>query len=129
FAPAGVAALHLDRRAVGADVAEGTGVQAGFARRRHHRRVAAETAAVDADAAGRGDTLVDRPVGGVEHVVHDPGGPVAVGHVHEGLAEAAGTAEVHLQHRVAAAGEQLGFPVVLPVVAYAHRAAVRVDDQ
>src|SRR5690606_31737902 len=36
---------------------------------------------------------------------------------------------VDLQHRIATAGEQLGLTIEAPVVAWANRATMRIDDQ
>src|SRR5690606_1215702 len=95
---------------------------------RHQRGIAAEAAAVDADALLVGVAVADGPLGGVDDVVLDSLAPLLVAGVLEALAVAAGAAVVDLQHRVAAAGQQLGFPVERPAVARADRPTVRVDD-
>src|SRR3546814_1395041 len=79
--------------------------------RRHQRRVAAETAAVDADAILVRVALVDRPFRGVDDVVLDAFGPLLVAGIPEGLAVAARAAVIHLEHEIAAAGKQLRFAV------------------
>src|SRR3546814_2610171 len=97
--------------------------------RRHQRRVAAEAATVDADAILVRVALFDRPFRGVDDVVLDAFGPLLVAGIPEGLAVAARTAVVHLEHEIAAAGKQLRFAVETPAVARTDRAAMRVDDQ
>src|SRR3546814_1777398 len=67
---------HLD--VIDAHVAERALEQARRPDRRHQRRVAAETAAVDADAILVRVALVDRPFRGVDDVVLDAFGPLLV---------------------------------------------------
>ena len=92
------------------------------------RRVAAVRAAHDADALRVGDALGDQ-------VLHAPGdvvlhlvAPLLVAGVEELLAVAGRAAEVRLQHRVAAIGEELREVVEAPAVARP-RAAVRQHDR
>ena len=118
---------HVD--VVDADVAERALEHAWRADRRHQRRIAAEAAAVDADAVLVRIALVDGPLGGIDDVVLDAVAPLLVARVLERAAVAARTAEVHLQHRITAAGEHLCFAVEAPVVARPDRAAMRIDDQ
>src|SRR3546814_12662611 len=108
-----------------AHVAERALEQARRADRRHHRRVAAETAAVDADAILVRVALVDRPFRGVDDVVLDAFGPLLVAGIPEGLAVAARAAVIHLEHELAAAGKQMRFDVEAPTIARAGQAAVR----
>ena len=92
------------------------------------RRVAAVRAAHDPDALRVGDALG-------HEVLHAPGdvvlhlvAPLLVAGVEELLAVAGGAAEVGLQDRVAAVGEELGEVVEAPAVARPG-AAVRQDDR
>src|SRR3546814_13701478 len=85
---------HLD--VVDAHVAERALEQARRPDRRHPRRVAAETAAVDADAILVHVALVDRPFRGVDDVVLDAFGPMLVAGILEGLAVAARAAVLPL---------------------------------
>src|SRR3546814_3455826 len=92
-------------------------------------RVAAEAAAVDADAIAVGIPFPDRPVGGVENVVLDALAPLQMARVLECASVAAGAAIVDLQHGVATVREHLRFPVERPVVARADRPAVGVRSE
>ena len=99
-------------------------VQLGLADCAHQRRIGAVAAAEDADSLGVGDFLRHGPAGGVGDVVLHPAAPFAEagGQVREAVA--GGAAEVHLQHVVAAAGEQLRLPVEPPEVAHLVRSAM-----
>src|SRR5690606_29261840 len=74
----------------------------------HHRRVRAEAGAVAADALRIRVTLRDRPAHAIDEVVLHARAPLAVAGALEGVAAAFAAAEIHLQHEVAAAGEELG---------------------
>src|SRR3546814_632269 len=110
---------HLD--VVDAHVAERALEQARRADRRHQRRVAAEAATVDADAILVRVALFDRPFRGVDDVVLDAFGPLLVAGIPEGLAVAARTAVVHLEHELAAAGQHRRFAVYTPPPTRPHR--------
>src|SRR3546814_11925775 len=69
--------------------------------------------------------LRDRPAHAVDEVVLDARAPLAVAGALEGVAAAFAAAEVHLQHQVAAAGEELRIVVERPAIAFHVRAAVR----
>src|SRR3546814_14647260 len=87
-----------------------------------------DAATVDADAILVRVALFDRPFRGVDDVVLDAFGPLLVACIPEGLAVAARTAVVHLEHEIAAAGKQLRFAVETPADARTARPALRVDD-
>ena len=92
------------------------------------RRVAAVGAAHDADALRVGDALGDQVLDAPGDVVLHLVAPLLVAGVQELLAVARRAAEVRLQHRVAAVGQELGEVVEAPAVARPG-AAVRHDDR
>src|SRR5690606_8565167 len=134
FAQIGLAgAVPLDvtvgvhgRQVVHTDVADRAAVQIRFLGEAQQRRVRAVAGTVNADAPGIGDTLLDRPAGGIGEVVLHRLAPLALAGADEGLAVAAGAAEVQLQHRIAGIGEQLRAGIEAPGVLNAERATVRV---
>ena len=108
--------------------ADRTAEQVTVALRAERREIAAEAPADDAHPARVGDALADCPARPVDHVVVGQAAPVLVRGVEPVAAEAVGAAKVHLQHRIAAAREELPQEVVAPGVAV-DRAAVRHHDQ
>ena len=88
--------------------------------------VATVGAAIDGDALGIGDPLFISHCHAVGDVVLHLAAPLFEAGLPEGLAVAGGTAEVHLQHRQAAVGQELDLGVEAPMVA-GPGTAVRVD--
>ena len=129
FAVFDVARLVHLLQVVDAGVTDRALVHARVADRVHQRRIAAEAGAVNAHLAGVGEALVDRPANAVGDVVLDAFAPLAIGRALEVLAAFAGAAEVDLQYRITATGEELDVGVVSPGVGNAERAAVRHHDQ
>lgn len=130
---AGSAALDVavavhGRQVVHAHVAGGARVQVGLLRHAHQRRVAAVARAVDADPCRIRMALRDGPAGGVGEIVLHAPAPLARAGGTERLAVAGGTAEVHLQHRIAGRGQHLHVVVEPPHVLHAERPAMRMDD-
>ena len=77
------------------------------------RGIAAVGAAHDGDAPAIGNSLLHRPLHGVDQVVMHLAAPLQVAGVEECLAEAGGAAEIHRQHGIAAIGQ----PLVVRVIA------------
>ena len=106
--------------------AHGSAEAVGGERDAHQGGVAAVRPSVDRQAVGVGDALLHGPVDGVDQVVVHLPRELALGRVHEVLAESRGPAVVHLQHGVAPVGQELRHAVVAPGVA-APRTAVHVE--
>ncbi len=94
----------------------GAGIEAGLLDHPHERRIAAIAASDDADAGGIGQLLVDKPPRAVGDVVLHGKSPLSVAGLFEGGATAVGTAELRLQHAIAAADQELHHPVEVNVV-------------
>ena len=107
-----------------ADVADRAAEHLRFACGTHQRGVAAKAGADDAGALAVGVALRDGPTRGVDQVVDHAAAPLPIAGSFETLAIATGAAEVHLQHGVAATGQQLRPRLPQPAVACAMRAAV-----
>src|SRR5690606_18529105 len=104
-----IAITHHQREAVHAHVADGTAIEVRLPHHALQSRVAAVGGAETADAVAVGDALADGPFDGIGHVVDHRRAPVAVALLLEGIAVTARTTEVHLEHGIAAARQELGF--------------------
>src|SRR5690606_41694922 len=98
------------------DVADRAFVPLGIAAGLHHRGIATLARAVGADAFRIAKLMRDRPAHAVGDVVLHLAAPFAVAAGEEAAAAAAGTAIVHLQHGIAAAGEELRVGIEAPAV-------------
>ena len=117
---------HEVHQARDADVVDGGGEDVGGEGDADQRGIATVGAAEDRDTIAVRVALLDRPVHGVDEVVVHLARELTDGGLHERLAEAGRSAEVDLQHRITAVGEQLGFGVEAPAVA---RPRAAVDEQ
>ena len=108
---------HEVGQARDADVVDRRGEDVRGERDADQRRVAAVGAAEDRDAVRIGVALLDGPVHPVDQVVVHLAGELADRRLDEGLAVSGGSAEVDLQHRISAVGQQLHAGVVHPSVA------------
>ena len=79
--------------------------------------VSAVTRAIDGNALGIGDPLVDQPLGRVSQVVLHCFAPLLEAFLPERAAVAGRSAEIHLQNSVAAVGEELRFGIESPRIA------------
>lgn len=91
--------------------------------------IATIAGSVDAHAVGIRDLLLHSPIDAIREIVLHLAGPLPVACVLELHAIPAGAPVVHLQHRVATAGEELHLRVPMPVIPDAMWAAVGIDDQ
>ncbi|AEK60531.1 hypothetical protein CFU_0697 [Collimonas fungivorans Ter331] len=119
--------LHEGEHVGDADIIDRRRIQVRREGDSGQRRIPAVGAAVDRYPLGIGDALLDQPLHAIGDVVLHGLAPLLERRFPELAAVAGRAAVVHLQHGIAAVGQQLHFRVVAPDVAHP-RAAVRIDD-
>ena len=124
--PVGRDRIHESEQVCDAHVIDRRGVEVGCKSDAGERGVAAVTAAVDGDSLWIGDALLDQPLHAVGDVVLHLVAPLLESCLPELSPVAGRAAEIHLQHGVAAIGQELDLRIVAPAVARP-RAAVRVN--
>ena len=125
--PIGRDGLHEGEQVGHAHVVHRRRVQVGREGHAGQRGVAAVAGAVDADALGIGDALLDQPGHAIADVVLHLQAPLAEAGFPEAAAIAGRAPEVHLQHAETPVRQELHFGVVAPAVARPGT-AVRIDD-
>ncbi len=115
--PVGGDGLHEGEQVGDAHVVHGRGVEVRGHGDPGEGGVAAVAAAVDGHPLGIGDALLHQPAHAIRDVILHAAAPLLEAGLPELPAIARGPAEVHLEHRVAAAGQELHLGVEAPDVA------------